>query len=144
MRRPVRTSALSLLAFSSIILASGTGQSLADQQIDCAYPVNQLEMTFCAEKGWQENDARLNEAYRSAMTRMKETDQDLPADLRGAADTLKAAQRAWIPYRDKACAAEGFLARGGTMESLLIYSCLATLTAQRTEELMSLARGLEN
>jgi len=137
--RPILPLLLGALAFSVAFAVPASGQD-----IDCGYPLNQMEMTYCAEKGWLENDKRLNEAYRSAMARMKETDQYLPADLRGAADALRDAQRAWIPYRDKACAAEGYLARGGSMEPMLIYGCLAMLTAQRTEALLALAKGLEN
>lgn len=115
----------------------------AQQNIDCGYPVNQMEMTFCAQKGWQEADAELNAVYKEAMASMKETDSYLPDDMKGAAAALRDAQRAWIPYRDKACEAYGFQARGGSMEPMLVYGCLATITRQRVEELRDLARGLE-
>lgn len=75
---------------------------------------------------------------------MRDIDANLPADQQGAIDTLRDAQRAWIAYRDKACAAYGYLARGGTMEPMLIYQCNAELTAQRTDELEQLAVGLGN
>ncbi|MBC2861407.1 DUF1311 domain-containing protein [Stappia sp. 28M-7] len=103
-----------------------------------------MELTYCAEKEWQAADARLNTAYSAAMKSMREMDANLTADLKGAAEALKEAQRAWIPYRDKACAAAGFLARGGSMEPMLIYSCLADMTKQRTTELEQLAEGLGN
>ena len=61
-----------------------------------------------------------------------------------SADALRDAQRAWIPYRDKACAAYGYLARGGTLEPQLIYSCRADLTRSRVSELEELAGGLGN
>lgn len=135
-----RIIAIGLVALAVI----GTGTIVAAQQnIDCGYPVNQMEMTYCAEQGWQEADADLNAVYKEAMAAMKETDSYLPAELKGAAAALRDAQRAWIPYRDKACEAYGFQARGGSMEPMLIYGCLATMTRQRVEELKDLASGLE-
>jgi uncharacterized protein YecT (DUF1311 family) len=131
--------ALTIQAFCGFSAVAG-----AQENIDCGYPVNQMEMTFCAQKGWQEADADLNAVYKEAMAAMKETDSYLPDDMKGAATALRDAQRAWIPYRDKACEAYGFQARGGSMEPMLIYGCLATMTRQRVEELKDLAGGLEN
>jgi len=118
----------------------------AAQTVDCADPMTQMEMTYCAEQDWQTADGALNAAYARAMDEMRRIDTDLAGlpNLVGAADALRAAQRAWIPYRDKACAAQGFMARGGTMEPMLIYQCRADLTRQRTQELEALAAGLGN
>ncbi|MBA4612856.1 DUF1311 domain-containing protein [Stappia taiwanensis] len=103
-----------------------------------------MEMTYCAELDWQAADKKLNAAYATAMAAMRQTDSYLDGSMKGAADALKAAQRAWIPFRDKACASYGFLARGGTMEPMLIYQCRADLTRERTADLKELATGLGN
>ncbi|WP_269584913.1 lysozyme inhibitor LprI family protein [Roseibium sp. Sym1] len=116
----------------------------AQETPDCDNAMTQSEMTRCADLDWQKADAELNTVYKKAMAKMRETDSYLPDDLKGAADTLRDAQRAWIPYRDKACEAYGFLARGGTMEPMLVYGCRADLTRQRVTELQSLAEGLGN
>lgn len=121
-----------------------SSQVQAQAAADCSNPVSQLEMTYCAEQDWLEADAALNTVYGIAMARMRETDGYLPDNLKGAADALRDAQRAWIPYRDKACAAYGYLARGGTLEPQLIYSCRADLTRSRVSELEELARGFGN
>ena len=120
------------------------GGAIAQENVDCGYPLNQMEMTYCAEKGWNEADAELNEVYTKAMAKMRDLDSYLEPSLRGAANALKEAQRAWIPYRDKACAAYGFQARGGSMEPMLVYGCLATLTRTRIEQLKEIAEGLGN
>jgi uncharacterized protein YecT (DUF1311 family) len=126
-----------------ILLAAGSIQAGAQDNVDCNNAMTQMEMTHCAGVDWQEADTELNVAYRSAMTAMRETDSYLPENLKGAADTLREAQRAWIPYRDKACEAYGFLARGGTLEPMLVLSCRADLTRQRTAELNELSKGFE-
>nr|WP_156958554.1 lysozyme inhibitor LprI family protein [Labrenzia sp. DG1229] len=116
----------------------------AQNNVNCSNPVSQMEMTLCAERDWQAADAELNTAYKVAMAKMREMDGYLPDSLKGAADALRDAQRAWVPYRDKACAAYGFLARGGTLEPQLIYVCRAQLTSTRVNELNELAGGLGN
>lgn len=127
-----------VLAFTASLPAHG------QQDIDCGNAMTQMEMTFCAQKDWQEADAELNAAYQSAMAAMKETDGYLTDDLKGAATALRDAQRAWISFRDKACESYGFLARGGSMEPMLVYGCRADLTRRRTSELKSLSEGLGN
>jgi len=119
-------------------------QAMAQNSVDCTGPQTQIEMTYCAEQDWNAADADLNAVYKTAMGKMHEVDSYLSDSLKGAADALRDAQRAWITYRDKACAAYGYLARGGTMEPQLIYICRANLTRERTKELKDLAEGLGN
>jgi len=125
-------------------LAMQAQVTLAQDALDCSDPMTQTEMTQCAEQDWRAADAELNAAYKTAMATMRKNDGYLPDNLKGGADALRDAQRAWIPYRDKACEAYGFQARGGTMEPMLVYGCHARLTRQRTAELNDLAGGLGN
>ena len=111
---------------------------------DCKDPQTQAEMNICAGAAYKAADAELNAAYAKAIAQMKEMDADLPPELKGAEKTLREAQRVWIPYRDKACEAYGFLARGGTMESMLVGNCLTEVTLARIKELKAIAQGLGN
>jgi len=131
-------------ALLALWLPAAPAAAQQDPDIDCDNATVQMELTYCAEKEWEAADKTLNTTYSAAMKAMRAMDADLSADLKGAAEALKEAQRAWVPYRDKACAAAGFLARGGSMEPMLIYSCLAELTEQRTQQLEQLTEGLGN
>lgn len=138
---------MSVSVFARILLGSllcsvAALPAAAQDAIDCDNAYTQMEMTHCAGVAWQEADADLNAAYKQAMAVMRETDGYLPDNLKGAADSLRDAQRAWIPYRDKACETYGFLARGGTLEPQLVLSCKADLTKQRTDELKMLVEGM--
>lgn len=110
----------------------------AQDKTNCKDPRTQTEMNICAGLDYKAADAELNITYRKVISLMKEMDADLPPELKGAEKTLREAQRAWIPYRDKACEAHGFLARGGSMESMLVGHCLADLTRRRIKELKAL------
>jgi uncharacterized protein YecT (DUF1311 family) len=57
----------------------------------------------------------------------------------GYFEVLIAAQRAWLQYRDAHCQSEGYEARGGSLELLLVSTCKRRLTEERTEQLRSLA-----
>ena len=133
-----------ILSLAVVAFGAALAPSVQAQDVNCKEPQTQLDMTICAKKDWEVADAELNAAYKAAMAAMKQTDSYLSADLMGAAETLKAAQRAWIPFRDKACESYGFLARGGSMEPMLVLQCRADLTRQRTSELKDLAQGLGN
>ncbi len=108
------------------------------QEVDCAHAMAQQEMNFCAEQEWQAADAALNAAYRVAMAVLADAGR-IGASDPPETERLKKAQRAWIAYRDLACESAGWAMRGGSAEPLLIYSCLARLTGERTAELRLLA-----
>ncbi len=108
---------------------------------DCANAVTQMELNQCAADEWEVADAWLNDAYQEAMALLKEWDARLPANERGGADALREAQRAWITFRDNACAAEGYAMKGGSAEPLVVYGCMRTLTLERTAHLTSMVEA---
>ena len=54
---------------------------------------------------------------------------------------MREAQRAWITFRDNACAAEGYAMKGGSAEPLVVYGCMRTLTLERTAHLTSMVEA---
>lgn len=97
--------------------------------------MTQSDMNFCAQADFKAEDGRLNAEYKAAMARARELDSYAETDGPGAAEALKTAQRAWITYRDAACEAESWLMKGGSAEPLVVLTCMATLTAQRADDL---------
>ena len=130
--------------FLPAVLFWGGAAFADDAPADCAHAVTQTDMNICANLDYERADKELNAQYRKTRTEMASWDADLDNNLKGAEAALVKAQRAWIDYRDAQCAAEGFEARGGSMEPMLVSNCLAGLTRQRTKELRQLAEGLGN
>jgi len=61
------------------------------------------------------------------------------ADQRpGFFKSLLEAQRGWLRYRDAHCRVDGYAARGGSLEPLLVATCKTRLTRLRTAELKEL------
>lgn len=123
-----------LLAVQSVAVADA-----APEPIDaCQDMVTQADMTQCAWQDFEKADAELNAQWKLTAAAMKARDRHVDDDRPGDFDTLLAAQRAWLTYRDQHCLGEGFLMRGGSAEPMLRGSCKAELTRQRTKQLQEL------
>lgn len=109
-----------------------------ENDVNCAEPATQSDMNFCANRAWQMADEDLNLAYGFAQTMMKQVDAALPEDQRGAEQALLEAQRAWLAFRDAGCKAEGYRVAGGSMQPMVVATCLERVTRARTEELRML------
>lgn len=127
----------------SVLMVVTAGAQGAEPQ--CDNPTTQVDMNLCAGHDFKRADALLNTTYQQVLKQMRATDQALAAvdkNLGGAADLLTKAQRGWIEYREAHCELAGFQARGGSMPSMLVSSCLADLTRSRTQELKVLLNSL--
>jgi len=127
------------LFLSAMPLHALAQTSSAELGIDCTDPQDQMSMNICSYEDWQAADKELNAVWKVVRNQMKETDEFLSEEMRGADAALLKSQRAWIDYRDGTCEAEGFQARGGTLEPLLVNSCRARLTKARTAELREIS-----
>jgi uncharacterized protein YecT (DUF1311 family) len=97
----------------------------------CADPQTQKAINACAEQGYQDADAALNAVYRQLMGRL--------GNERRA--QLKAAQVAWLKFRDAHCRFDSAQYGEGSVVPTLYYGCVTTLTKARTEDLK---KNLEN
>ncbi|MFB0610812.1 lysozyme inhibitor LprI family protein [Aurantiacibacter poecillastricola] len=109
---------------------------------DCTSAITQQDMTHCAALDWQKADDALNEQWRETAAEMRRLDAATSADdgRAGYFAQLLKAQRAWLSFRDAHCTSEGFYARGGSMEPMLVAQCKAELTRERTRQLRELAQ----
>ena len=125
------------------LLAAGTAQ--AKPADICEQPITQRDMTMCAARDYEEADAALNAQWSQTADVMRARDRDLDRvydDRPGYFETLLAAQRAWLTYRDKHCTSAGYRYRGGSMEPMIVSGCKTKLTEQRTRELADLIEAL--
>lgn len=129
------------LASISFALSSSVAATPPNPDWNCDDPMAQQEMNWCAYQDYLTADAELNDQWKLTSQVMKDHDAHFDNtydDRPGYFATLLEAQRAWIAYRDAHCRSDGYYARGGSMEPLLISSCKTALTKQRTEQLREL------
>lgn len=125
------------------LLAFALQASPPNPDWNCADPQVQMEMNWCAGQDYEAADRELNAQWALTRAAMRARDAEWAqlgsADKRvGWAASLLEAQRGWLRYRDAHCALEGYEARGGSLEPLLILTCKAELTRARTRQLKEL------
>ena len=119
---------------SSALAFSALSHAAIAQDWDCTDAGNlpQQGMNFCAAKDFEKADAALNAAWS-----LIRKDAIKASD---GSDPLLAGQRAWLNYRDQQCDAESLIFEGGSLQPLIISSCRARMTRDRTEELLLMER----
>ena len=105
--------------------------------LDCSSPVDQHSMNQCAEREYQAADRALNARYQATRKAISAVDPE-------ADRLLVTAQKAWIPFRDAHCRTSAQSNKGGSMEPLMWFSCLARTTEARTKQLQDLAGDYGN
>lgn len=111
--------------------------AFAQENIDCGYPLNNNERTYCAEKALSEANANLEAAYKDLLAKVIQMDDAVPEHLKGAAAALEEAQAAWVSFRELDCNAYGFPFKGGTRGNELYRNCMIIMTMQRIDDLQA-------
>ena len=122
-----------LLAIALITLSAGA--QAADDGYSPAYSACMdesggvtMNMLDCMGSEIEQQDARLNQNYKTAMQALTPAQQT----------QLRDAQRLWIKFRDADCAILGSLT-GGTIDSVNSASCFLDMTKKRADDLAWLA-----
>jgi uncharacterized protein YecT (DUF1311 family) len=100
-------------------------QDDADREDPCPGERTQAELNGCAARARDRADAALNKVYRELM-------KDAGATERAK---LRAAQLAWIKFRDAQCDYESIGNKGGSIYPMVYGFCLAKVTTARTTHL---------
>ena len=114
--------ALSIAAAVAFAAATQAG-ARAD---DCGKAPDQASMNECAAKSYKRADAELNALYEQIVGRL--------SDRATTRASLTAAQRAWIAFRDAECAFVGSGVAGGSIQPMIVASCLEDLTHRRIKD----------
>ncbi|ANU07358.1 lysozyme inhibitor LprI family protein [Paraurantiacibacter namhicola] len=129
---------MTTLATLTLLIAAAPAPA---QEWNCENPLTQSEMNYCAHQDYKKSDARLNEVWSRAAADAKARDADntdMDDGRPGYFETLLEGQRSWLAYRDAHCRMEGYEARGGSLEPLLVATCKDHLTQLRSAELEAL------
>ncbi|WP_035661049.1 lysozyme inhibitor LprI family protein [Flavobacterium seoulense] len=85
----------------------------------------QMEMNAKAQKEYQKADAELNKVYQKLMKILSKEDKKL----------LITAQKDWLKFRDSHCKFESQQYDGGSIQPLIIATCLSQQTTKRVNDL---------
>jgi uncharacterized protein YecT (DUF1311 family) len=130
------------LTLALALQASTPALDAEARERNCADPQNQQDMNVCANIDFQRADLELNQVWARVMAEAQRRDGERSAmerqsDTRpGNAVVLRAAQRAWLVYREQNCTYAGMdEARGGSMENMVYDGCRTQVTRARIREL---------
>ena len=105
-------------------------QDDADREDPCPGSGSQSELNQCAARARDKADAELNKVYRELM-------KDAGTAERAK---LRAAQLAWIKFRDTQCDYESVGNKGGSIYPMVVGFCLARVTNDRVKQLQEILR----
>lgn len=124
----------------ALLLGSSAAYAASNSPFKCNPAGNQAELNQCAFDDYQAADKKLNDTWKKLLTKFKSD--------KTATSKLKAAQKAWIVFRDAeieamfACDNQEMNC-WGSMEPMLRYGELAALTQTRTQRLQKyITQGL--
>jgi uncharacterized protein YecT (DUF1311 family) len=105
-------------------------QDEADLEDPCPGSGSQAELNQCAARARNRADAELNKVYRELMKDAGTTERA----------KLRAAQLAWIKFRDTQCDYESVGNKGGSIYPMVVSFCLARVTNTRVKQLQEILR----
>ncbi|MEN6670226.1 lysozyme inhibitor LprI family protein [Psychrobacter sp. B38] len=114
-----KVSGIALLSVSLFMTAEASAASVCDN----AY--TQADMNKCTATELSAEDSKLNRSYSDLQRLLSSSEKK----------QLKAAQLAWIDFRDKACQFSARSFKGGSAHSMALNGCLTTYTHQRRVQL---------
>jgi uncharacterized protein YecT (DUF1311 family) len=100
--------------------------------LSSAHAQTQAQMNQEAAAEFKKADAELNKVYPQVLAKL---------DAEGK-DKLKAAQRAWVAFRDAQAELEADTARGGSMAPLLRATSMTQTTEDRVKQLKAFLKEL--
>ena len=114
-----------LVAAAAIFLFTSTS-AWAQEDPECDYNGNQIEMNKCAMDNFEKADKELNRVYKGLKKSLTKQRYEV----------LLKEQRAWLKDRDPNCKKDADAeAEGGSMWPLVYGFCLENATEARTEQL---------
>jgi uncharacterized protein YecT (DUF1311 family) len=137
--------ATAFLLFAILLSAQNTNpaKQSTSQKSPCDWAQTQQEMNQCSGEQYRKADARLNTLYAKLIGLMEkdiaaakqENDAEEKNYNEAAIQKLRAAEKAWIQYRDLHCDAARYQIGGGSMSPMVWADCMASTTEHRIEDL---------
>ena len=119
------------------LLASSLAEGGLADEPDCTQPSGPMEIDICQSRQYDRIDESLNRTYRQTLEVLDRGEICISA-CADAKQHLRAAQRAWIRFRDEDCKATYAIAVDGTGRNAARMDCLIEHTRTRIRQLQQL------
>ena len=96
-----------------------------DRASSCSGLTTQTEITLCVIQQQKEADAALGKSYSDLMATLSPKEKT----------ALRAAERAWVTFKEAMCEFVGLSRDGGSMQGMTVSMCLADMADEQTLKL---------
>jgi uncharacterized protein YecT (DUF1311 family) len=124
----------------SIVIAATllAAPAVADEPPGCADLSSNVEIGQCTAEAYKKADEELNAFWPTVLASIDAEAGDMPPDaLKSWKESVMAAQRAWITFKENDCGAVEYEWWGGSGASIAETTCLYSHTADRVADLKS-------
>ena len=129
---------LTRFLFLSLVVLISFGISAQQKKPDPCDKAEQsgvtLDLVECSQRKLADADAELNKTYRQLIAKM---------DNKQWEAKLRAAQQAWIKFRDANCDYESEFSGGGSASTFEYNFCLADMTSVRAKQLLEMLNHIK-
>src|ERR1700730_8473082 len=94
----------------------------------CKDPMTQVDMDLCSRREYEKADAEMNLVYKQLML-------ELAGYEINHRPKFEETHSLWLKYRDANCDGDASIYEGGTIRPTVYYSCLASITQERTKRI---------
>jgi uncharacterized protein YecT (DUF1311 family) len=129
------------MMFGVLLVAAA---ATAQPQLDCNNPITQADINVCASRDAKAADAAMVTEYQIATVILGNMDREIDRkyDKRPSfSAALLSSQRAWLAFRKAQCEVEGYAARGGSIENMIVDECIAAVSEQRTKQIRDMLKS---
>ncbi len=127
------------LLFAAALLVAApalAAPALADDEVPgCENASSNVEIGYCVQDAYQKADKALNAFWPKVLASIDAADYVPPADRKTWKETVIAAQRAWVTFKEEDCAAVEYEWWGGSGAGIAEATCLYDRTTRRLEQL---------
>jgi uncharacterized protein YecT (DUF1311 family) len=123
------------------MIAVAVALQLAGSQPECERAATQPDLNDCALAEYHRADEALNRQWRLTLATARRWDRDSSPSRASSTyeSRLRAAQRAWLAFRDAECDAEYHGEIGAQIAYTMNIHCHTDMTVERTAELAEIA-----
>lgn len=122
--------AMALVIFSMATHAASVDVAGDEEQI-CKMSGRSMDDVNCSRKRFEAVETELNSRYQVFMKRLDEAMKREPHRLQRLKKNFIVAQRAWVRFREKECAAVETWFTHGSLQKAYYYDCMKAMARRR-------------
>ena len=113
-----------------------------NKKVDCENAVTQMDINFCAKYRYEKAQKNMDELYKELLKNIKERQNDFANDnqLSGEkfVNNFIDSQEQWKKYRKSYADFYSSIYHGGSMQPMIYFNAMTTITEERIKDLKDL------